>query len=166
MNDTSSSPNLLEKDYDDDDPSAEVDEDDDNDEGPSAGIDEDNDDSEDPSATVDEANELLDEVDAIVRKTTRSRFRWSHTADCIVDNENSKDEALIHIFLAKEPWNAGHGQVMKAWQNLHAIVLVTVVDGDKIFEGVSEATLKKGSVVPGCWKEIGNGKRKMEPTRE
>ena len=54
-----------------------------------------------------------------------------------------KDESLIHILLAKEPWNAGHGWVMKAWQNLKGIVLDMVVDGDKIFQGVSEATLKK-----------------------
>ena len=46
--------------------------------------------------------------------------------------------------LAKEPWNAGHGWVMKAWQNLLAIVLEMVVDSDKIFQGVSEAMLKKG----------------------
>ena len=50
---------------------------------------------------------------------------------------------MICILLVKEPWNAGHGQVMKAWQNLTGIVLDTVVDGDKIFQGVSEVTLKK-----------------------
>ena len=50
---------------------------------------------------------------------------------------------MIHILLAKEPWNAGHGWVMKAWQNLLGIVLEMVVDGDIIFQGVSEATLKK-----------------------
>ena len=33
---------------------------------------------------------------------------------------------------------------MKAWQNLLSMVLETVVDGDKIFQGVSEAKLKKG----------------------
>ena len=34
---------------------------------------------------------------------------------------------------------------MKAWQNFLAIVLETVVNGDKVFQGgVSEATLKKG----------------------
>ena len=54
-----------------------------------------------------------------------------------------KDEALIHILLAKEPWNAGHGEVMKAWQNLMGMVLDMVVDGDKIFQGVSEVMLKK-----------------------
>ena len=51
---------------------------------------------------------------------------------------------MICILLAKEPWNAGHGQVMKAWQNLLAIVLEMLVDSDKIFQGVSEAMLKKG----------------------
>ena len=65
----------------------------------------------------------------------------------MVDNGNSKDKALICNLLAKEPWNAGHGQVMKAWQNLLTIVLETVVDSDKIFQGVSEATLKKVSVI-------------------
>ena len=45
--------------------------------------------------------------------------------------------------LAKEPWNAGHGQVMKAWQNLLGIVLEMVVGSDKIFQGASEAILKK-----------------------
>ena len=44
---------------------------------------------------------------------------------------------------SEEPWNAGHGQVMKAWQNLTGIVLDTVVDGEKIFQGVSEVTLNK-----------------------
>ena len=127
----SSSPNLLDKDDDDEDPSADVDEEDDDD--------------YDPSADVDEEDESLDEVtvEAIVKKKGRSRFQWSHTADCIIKNGNSKDEALICILLAKEPWNAGHGQVMKAWQNLMGIVLEMVVDGDKIFQGVSEAMLKK-----------------------
>ena len=115
------------------------------DEDPSADVDEEEDDDDDPSADVDEEDESLDKVtiEAIVEKKGRSRFQWSHTADCIVDNGNLKDEALIHILLAKEPWNAGHGWVMKAWQNLMGIVLETVVDGDKIFQGVSEATLKK-----------------------
>ena len=140
----SSSPNLLDKDDDDNYPSAEVDEEEDDD--PSAEVDEEDDDDNDPSATVDEEDELLDEVnvEAIIGTKGRSRFRWSHTDYCIVDNGNSKDEALICILLAKEPWNAGHGWVMKAWQNLFAIVLEIVVDGDKIFHGVSEATLKKG----------------------
>ena len=144
MSDTSSSPNLLEKDDDDDDPSAEVDEEDDEDEDPSAEVDEDDDDDQDPSAMVDDDDKSSDEVEAIVQKKGRSRFWWSHTADCIVDNGNSKDEALICILLAKEPWNAGHGRGMKASQNLLAIVLETVVEGDKIFQGVSEATIKKG----------------------
>ena len=147
MSDTSSSPNLLEKDDDDDDPSAEVVEEEDDNEDPSAEVDEDNDDDEDSSAMVDEDDESSDEVEAIVQKKARSRFQWSHTSDCIVDNANSKDEAMIRILLAKEPWNAGLGQVMKAWQNLLAIVLETVVDGDKIFQGVSEATLKNLAVV-------------------
>ena len=65
----------------------------------------------------------------------------------MVDNGNLKDKALIRILFAKEPWNAGHGQVMKAWQNLPSIVLEMVVDSDKIFQGVSEPTLKKVSVI-------------------
>ena len=127
----SSSPNLLDKDNHDEDPSADVDEEDD--------------DNDDPSADVDEEDESLDEVtiEVIVEKKGRPRFQWSHTTDCIVNNGNSKDEALICILLAKEPWNAGHGQVMKAWQNLMGIVLEMVVDGDKIFQGVSEVMLKK-----------------------
>ena len=145
MSDTSSSPNLLDKDDDDEDPSADVDEEDDEDDDPSAEVDEEDDDDDVLSAEVDEEDESSDEanVEAIVEKKGRSRFWWSHTADCIVDNGNLKDEALIHILLAKEPWNAGHGWVMKAWQNL-LIVLETVVDGDKIFQGVSEAMLRKG----------------------
>ena len=129
MSDMSSSPNLLDKDHDDEDPSVDVDEEED----------------DDPSADVDEEDKSLDEVtvEAIVKKKGRSRFWWSHTADCIIKNGNSKDEALICILLVKEPWNAGHGWVMKAWQNLTGIVLETVVDGDKIFQGVSEVTLKK-----------------------
>ena len=94
--DTSSSPNLLEKDDNHNDPSAEVDE-------------EDDDDDKDPSAMVDEEDESSDEVEAIIEKKGRSRFQWSHTADCIVNNGNSKDEALISTLLVKEPWNAGHG---------------------------------------------------------
>ena len=50
---------------------------------------------------------------------------------------------MICILLAKEPWNAGRGWVMKAWQNLMGIEMETVVDSDKIFQGVSEAMLKK-----------------------
>ena len=76
-------------------------------------------------------------------KKTRSRFQWSHMADCNVENGNGKDKTLIRILLAKEPWNAGHGQVMKAWQDLTGLVLETVVHGDKIFQGVSKVTLKK-----------------------
>ena len=140
----SSSPNLLEKDDDDNDPSAEVDEEDDDDDDPSAEVNEEDDDDKDPSAMVDEDDESSHEVEAIVQKKGKSRFQWSHTADCIINNGNSKDKALICILLAKEPWNAGHGWVMKAWQNLLAIVLEMVVNGDKIFQGVSEATSKKG----------------------
>ena len=142
MSDTSSSPNLLDKDDDDNDPSAEVDEEEEDDDDPSAEVDDEEDDDDDPSAEIDEADKSSDEanVEAIVEKKGRSRFQWSHATDCIVDIGNSRDKALIHILLAKEPWNAGHGQVMKVWQNLLAIVLETVVDGDKIFQGVSEAT--------------------------
>ena len=141
----SSSPNLHDKDNDDNDPSAEVDEEEEDDDDPSAEVDEEEDADEDPSSTVDEEDESSDEVnvEAIIEKKGRSRFRWSHTTDCIVDNSNSKDKALICILLAKEPWNAGHGQVMKAWQNLLAIVLEMLVDSDKIFQGVSEAMLKR-----------------------
>ena len=146
MGDMSSSPNLLEKDDADDNSSAEVDEEEEEDDDPSAEVDEEDDDDKDPSATVDEEDESSDEinVEAIVEKKERSRFQWSHTTGCIVNNGNSKDEALIHILLAKEPWNAGHGWVMRKWQNLLAIVLEMVVDSDKIFQGVSEAVLKKG----------------------
>ena len=97
MNDTSSSPNLLDKDNDDDDPSAEVDEDDDDDD-PLAEVDEEEEEEDDdPSATVSEEDESSDEVniEAIVEKKGRSRFQWSHTADYIVDSGNSKDEALM-----------------------------------------------------------------------
>ena len=117
MSDTSSSPNLLDKDNDNDDPVA------------------------DGGGEHDSSDE--DAGEEVVEKKGRSRFQWSHTADCIIENGNMKDETLIHILLAKEPWNAGHGQVMKAWQNLMGIVLDMVVDGDKILQGVSEAMLKK-----------------------
>ena len=50
---------------------------------------------------------------------------------------------MICILLVKEPWNAGHSQVMKAWQDLTGIALDTVVDGDKIFQGVPQVTLKR-----------------------
>ena len=129
----STSPNLLDKDDDDNDPSAEVDEEEDDD--LSAEVNEEDDDDEEPSTMVDEEDESPDEVnvEAIVEKKGRSRFWWSHTVDCIVNNGNSKDEGFICIFLAKEPWNAGYGQVMKAWQNLLAIALEMVVDSDQIF---------------------------------
>ena len=45
-----------------------------------------------------------------------------------------KDEMFICLLLAKEPWNAGRGRVMKAWQDLMTLLLETVVDGDKIFK--------------------------------
>ena len=72
MSDTSSSPNLLDKDNGDDDRSADVDEEDD--------------DNDDPPADVNEEDESSNEVtiEAIVEKKGRSRFQWSHTADCIV----------------------------------------------------------------------------------
>ena len=113
----SSSPNLLDKDDDNDDPVAD-------------GGGEDNSSDEDAGEEV-------------VEKKGRLRFRWSHTADCIIENGNAKDETLICILLVKEPWKAGHGWVMKACQNLTGIVLNMVVDGDKILQGVSEAMLKK-----------------------
>ena len=101
MSDTSSSPNLLDKDDDDDDSSAEVDEEDDDNDDTSAEVDEEDDDNKDPSAMVDEEDESSDEVnvEAIIEKKGRSRFWWSHTTDCIVDNGNSKDEALICILI-------------------------------------------------------------------
>ena len=54
-----------------------------------------------------------------------------------------KDETFIRLLLAKELWNAGHGRVMKAWQDLTTTLLETVVNGNKIFHGVSEVMLKK-----------------------
>ena len=71
MSDTSSSPNLLNKDNDNNDPFADGGEDDDDD---------------DPSAGVGEEDNSSDEVtvDAVVEKKGRSRFQWSHTADCII----------------------------------------------------------------------------------
>ena len=84
-----------------------------------------------------------EEEEPLLEKKPRSRFHWSHTMDNIVENANTKDEMFICILLAKEPWNAGHGRVMKAWQELTWTLLETVVDGDKIFQGVSEVTLKK-----------------------
>ena len=136
MSDTSSSPNLLDKDNDDEDPSADVDEEEADDDDPSEEVDEEDDDNDVLSADVDEEDESLDEVnvEAIVEKKGRSRFRWSHTADFIVDNGNSKDNDLIHILLAKEPWNAGHGRVMKDCQNLLAIVFEMVVMVIKYFK--------------------------------
>ena len=85
----------------------------------------------------------IKEEEPLLEKKTRSRFRWSHSVDSIVENASTKDEAYICLLLAKEPWNAGHGRVMKAWQDLTWTILDTVVDGDKMFKGVSEVTLKK-----------------------
>ena len=51
----------------------------------------------------------IQEEEEVHEKKTRSRFQWSHMADCIVENGNTKDETLIRILLVKEPWNAGHG---------------------------------------------------------
>ena len=85
----------------------------------------------------------IEEEEPLLEKKTQSRSRWSHTADCIVKNANTKDETFICLLLAKEPWNAGHGQMMKAWQDLTMLLLETVVDGNKIFQGESEVTLKK-----------------------
>ena len=60
MSDTSSSPNLLDKD--DNNPSAEVDDEEEEDDDPSAEVDEEDDDDKDPSAMVDEGDESSDEV--------------------------------------------------------------------------------------------------------
>ena len=51
----------------------------------------------------------VEEEEPLLEKKTRSRFCWSHTADSMVENANMKDEMFIHLLLAKEPWNAGHG---------------------------------------------------------
>ena len=51
----------------------------------------------------------IEEEEPLLEKKTRSRFCWSHTADSIVENANTKDETFIRLLLAKEPWNAGHG---------------------------------------------------------
>ena len=117
----SSSPNLLGKDDDDEDPSADVDEEEDDDDDPSADVEEEEED-DDPSADVDEEDESLDEVtvEAIVEKKGRSRFWWSHTADCIVNNGNSKDEAFGSHLVSKgtlECWTwLGHeGLAEFAW---------------------------------------------------
>ena len=71
MSDTSSLPNLLDKEDDDEDPSADVDEEEEDD--------------DDSFADVDEEDESLDgvTVEAIVEKKGRSRFQWSHTTDSL-----------------------------------------------------------------------------------
>ena len=104
----------------------------------------------------------IEEEEPLLEKKTRSRFRWSHSADSIVENANTKDEAYIRLLLAEEPWNAGHGRVMKAWQDLMQIILDTVVDGDKIFQGVSEVTLKKGINYTSTLARNGTLKRRKE----
>ena len=147
--DTSSSPNLLVKGKTDDEVNALGDND---------SSDEDQEETEEEAPTkaqvIQKAKSVcathkkvveveIEEEEPVLEKKTRSRFRWSHTADCIVENANMKDEMFICLLLAKEPWNAGHGRMMKAWQDLMTLLLETVVDGDKIFQGVSEVTLKK-----------------------
>ena len=54
-----------------------------------------------------------DPGEEVVEKKGSPRFQWSHTADCIIENGNKKDETLIRILIVKELWNAGHGQMMK-----------------------------------------------------
>ena len=115
--DTSSSPNLLNKDNKDDEVDALVHND---------SSDEDKQEvplkaqivqkAKSVRATHKEVVEVkIEEEEEVHEKKTRSRFWWSHMADCIVENGNMKDETLICILVVKEPWNAGHGQVMKAW---------------------------------------------------
>ena len=50
-----------------------------------------------------------EEEEEVHEKKTKSRFQWSHMADCIVENTNTQDETSICMLLAKEPWNADHG---------------------------------------------------------
>ena len=45
----------------------------------------------------------VEEEEPLLEKKTRSRFRWSHTADSMVENANMKDETFIRLLLAKEP---------------------------------------------------------------
>ena len=42
----------------------------------------------------------IEEEEPLLEKKTQSRFHWSHTADCIVENTNTKDEMFIHLLLA------------------------------------------------------------------
>ena len=51
----------------------------------------------------------IEEEEEVHERKTKSRFCWSHMADCIEENSNTKDETLINMLLMKEPWNAGHG---------------------------------------------------------
>ena len=144
MSDMSSSPNLLNKDNEDDEVDALV---------HNNSSDEDKQEVPLKAQIVQKAKSVCathkevveDEIkeEEVYEKKTRSRFQWSHMADCNVENGNRKDKTLIRILLVKEPWNAGHGQVMKAWQDLTGLVSETVVHGDKIFQGVSKVTLKK-----------------------
>ena len=116
MSDMSSSPNLLNKDNEDDKVDALVhnnsSDEDKQEVPPKAQI------VQKPKSVHATHKEVVEvevkEEEEVHEKKTRSRFWWSHMADCIVENRNKKDEMLIRISLAKEPWNAGHGQVMKA----------------------------------------------------
>ena len=109
MSDMSSSPNLLNKDNEDDEVDALAN---------NGSSDEDKQEvplkaqivqkAKSVHATHKEVVEVeIKEEEEAHEKKTRSRFQWSHIADCIVENGNMKDEMLICILLAKEPWNAG-----------------------------------------------------------
>ena len=115
MSDTSSSPNLVIKDNEEDDVEALVN---------SHPMDEDKREVPPKAKIVQKVKSVhakhkkvvevkIGEEEEVHEMKTKSRFRWSHTADCIVENANMKDEMLICMLLAKEPWNAGHGRVMK-----------------------------------------------------
>ena len=45
----------------------------------------------------------IEEEEEVHEKKTRSKSHWSHMADCIVENGNTKDKILICILLVKEP---------------------------------------------------------------
>ena len=89
----SSSPNLLEKDDDDNDPSAEVDEEEDDDDDPSAEVNEEDDDDKDPSAMVDEDDKLSDEV------LTENVPKTLSKAPCLVAKRMS---LTLHLLLFKQ----------------------------------------------------------------
>ena len=138
MSVTSSSPNLVIKDSEDDNVEGLVN-------GNSSG--EDNQEVPPKAKIVQKAKSVhakqkkvveveIEIEEEVHEREIKSRFRWSHMADCIVENVNTKDEMLICLLHAKEPWNAGHGQVMKARQDLTGLVLETVVNGDKIVQGL------------------------------